>query len=1010
MINSIDEEEISTDKNTAFSNNKRKNAESSPNSSKKIFKLSEQSKKTRVDSSSNNGMESGKEISGNSTSQTRCRRKLTAENIKTILRYVLANESILAMVQKTMKSQNKTKTVAENERITRSKTKELNKLPWPPVTPVKTEVAAKKLLEEEYSEESASDEDYQPNNEELSDDDAASSVKADDLNYSIIDEPIPPGPKVTDTLSDDEDALVIALPEKKEEQKMNKSDKIALRTRSKLPLNDTPLEKIEESFMPPDITVDMYNTECDDVHWQEFLCELTKPIDQTSSIENVVDDNEDDPEYKVQEEPPDIEEYNVICVEDDGSTEEVAISEEELKALMAEILEFAQQDYSFLDEDLSFLEEHNLFPAEKTPNESEQPSNSASVQSGVTNPTTDIKPVDSVFITYHPVVNTILTPVCEEKVRQEWIIPDERSQLDEQMRMYVQLLTQAYLLTHGNPVLHFINETSRLFLKELHMFAIRETALNKRSAFHAHNLDGAMDILNKFPNLPLDDKKPEKKFTVKKGVPKSIKKTLATSKVFIYPELLPKCGFREIFRKPGKIKYSVAENNLIAMGLEQFSDTEDPVKYIHDLLLPTKSRSHLKAHIARANQKEISLKNPIAYYTKLKKPIQFKRVIRVFDPDNIKAPEEYSPTILPMWMKPFSKFVDPLEKEKNSQEKKCPFILPRIPNVTFSQDSVRKDPQKVLRQLKAKPLPPNANNAPVPGSNIILPKWITRNRKRKPTTRSRIKNDRGTQVSRPASVASSDSQTSIQIKEEPQSPENSKGEISESESESMNSYSTNNCDENNSSLTECDASINPETEQNGKFRNASETSCESYIIDSFKVEPSSPTNSDDEIMNDLNSSFLSRKKLNHLQDYSLTEPSLKIVIPQDQESEHGQTSTGCDGSSVASSNVHCDVTEDAVLPPATGSARKKIPSDFSAIRDIIQSEGKGCSLDTFIKNSNFNKSSQSRDWSIDEDQIIIDNCKKYGINQKAFQKLASILRSDSDEPFNGYERASSSTE
>jgi len=51
---------------------------------------------------------------------------------------------------------------------------------------------------------------------------------------------------------------------------------IAKRTRSKLPLTDTPLEVIESGFVAPDITPDMYDTHCDDTEWQQFLAGLMK--------------------------------------------------------------------------------------------------------------------------------------------------------------------------------------------------------------------------------------------------------------------------------------------------------------------------------------------------------------------------------------------------------------------------------------------------------------------------------------------------------------------------------------------------------------------------------------------------------------------------------------------------------------------------------------------------------------------------------------------------------------
>ena len=51
---------------------------------------------------------------------------------------------------------------------------------------------------------------------------------------------------------------------------------IAWRTRSKLPLENTPLEQIELGFVAPDISADMYDTYCDDTDWKNFLCSFVK--------------------------------------------------------------------------------------------------------------------------------------------------------------------------------------------------------------------------------------------------------------------------------------------------------------------------------------------------------------------------------------------------------------------------------------------------------------------------------------------------------------------------------------------------------------------------------------------------------------------------------------------------------------------------------------------------------------------------------------------------------------
>ena len=77
-------------------------------------------------------------------------------------------------------------------------------------------------------------------------------------------------------------------------------ESIGQRTRSKLSLSETPLEIIEQSFIPPDITTDMYEWECEpDEDWKNFLQDFTQPLNQEVNVE---DDPEADPEYNVLEE------------------------------------------------------------------------------------------------------------------------------------------------------------------------------------------------------------------------------------------------------------------------------------------------------------------------------------------------------------------------------------------------------------------------------------------------------------------------------------------------------------------------------------------------------------------------------------------------------------------------------------------------------------------------------------------------------------------------------------
>lgn len=63
------------------------------------------------------------------------------------------------------------------------------------------------------------------------------------------------------------------------QQSEQEQENIARRTRSKLCLQTTAIETIESTFIPPDITTDMYDFDCDmDLVWKEFLNEFTKPL------------------------------------------------------------------------------------------------------------------------------------------------------------------------------------------------------------------------------------------------------------------------------------------------------------------------------------------------------------------------------------------------------------------------------------------------------------------------------------------------------------------------------------------------------------------------------------------------------------------------------------------------------------------------------------------------------------------------------------------------------------
>ena len=83
--------------------------------------------------------------------------------------------------------------------------------------------------------------------------------------------------------------------------------------------------------MAPDITADMYDTDCDDEEWNEFLRDLLKPSQQV--VQDDEDAEDEDPPYNVLE---DHEEVDELDLRFDRATK---ISKVEINDLVKELWE-----------------------------------------------------------------------------------------------------------------------------------------------------------------------------------------------------------------------------------------------------------------------------------------------------------------------------------------------------------------------------------------------------------------------------------------------------------------------------------------------------------------------------------------------------------------------------------------------------------------------------------------------------------------------------------------------
>merc|ERR1719315_386151 len=112
-------------------------------------------------------------------------------------------------------------------------------------------------------------------------------------------------------------------------------------TRSRHPMTDTLIEDIEQTFIPPDITPDMYDVTCENDDYSEFLKELygSSLVDtNTSNIEDVED--VEDPEFVYCPDEADKQTADPEELRNDKSTK---ITKKEVAELIAELQECANQ-------------------------------------------------------------------------------------------------------------------------------------------------------------------------------------------------------------------------------------------------------------------------------------------------------------------------------------------------------------------------------------------------------------------------------------------------------------------------------------------------------------------------------------------------------------------------------------------------------------------------------------------------------------------------------------------
>ncbi|KAK9873829.1 hypothetical protein WA026_002187 [Henosepilachna vigintioctopunctata] len=571
---------------------------------------------------------------------------LSHTTVKSILKHVFTDEHVLALVKQKEGCEDVEGIIPYEPKITRSKAKELLSntgsvisLPWQTRTAT-SEVQA--LLTQDLQEDSSGDE-YVPGEEE----------SEDDISLSVSNPPTP-APQGTPIrqCTDEVEAEIFKTPQQNPKKCRDQTENanIALRTRSKFCLNETPLEKIEQDFIPPDITTDMYEIYCNDEEWKEFLKSFTQPLEEV--VKNT-EDEDHDPEYNFLSD----EEIETVDKEELRADKAVKVPRKELNDLMAELFEYVDIYSKKNDEKLACdttSDSTNQFQQQLLDSCTENLNFSDS--SNVTNDDN------------HPIEYCLRNSFTYSQLLL----------LQQQMRQHVQMLTQNFLLTYCHPIYADFSTTLKEYLLNF-KFLSNE---NKSSVFNCTNLENSLDLVNSWEKLfeNNDEAAMETRKQFAEVMEESVKrhskrehyhlpfsqlifKTIADSDIFMYPHLLPQIPFKHPdLLKKDIVPFSYSEYQLIALGLEQFIPYFMNVKefmtnkkeinlkkiaeLIHDLMMPARQPNQIYRQIYEKKHEKY-LPNPIAYFAMHKKaPLSIQQVSPFISCETI-PPRKRPPNLLP---------------------------------------------------------------------------------------------------------------------------------------------------------------------------------------------------------------------------------------------------------------------------------------------------------------------------------------------------------------------------
>ncbi|XP_043074384.1 GON-4-like protein isoform X2 [Puntigrus tetrazona] len=635
---------------------------------------------------------------------------LTSANVRSIIHEVITNEHVVAMMKAAI---SETEPIPVFEpKMTRSKLKEVVEkgvvIPAWNISPIKKPTEAKKgpqFVDIPLEEEDSSDEEYRPDEEEEDEtaeetllesdfENSSSSPRCSRVNlhrsHAEHEEdrvgssrpnlrrsrhltvavtpmgppPPPPAPSrvppecsFLEKLHAVDEELAIGPDCMESYQSLSSANGeeslISFRTRSKRPLRNVPLGRLEAELRAPDITPDMYEfgSAPEDREWTQWLQGL-----MTSDMENEEEgDDEDDPEYNflADIDEPDVEDYR--------NDKAVRITKKEVNDLMEELFDAFQDELGGQEEEGHEDEE-----------EKEEEESTLQEQPGIMENIQYEDPLADVLKQRYRTVREQLAAVKKRKALLEskgvsvpppcpqrpsspitsmTLNATQKLQLQQQIQQHVQLLTQINMLCSWVKGLETEASTSRQFLLELQMFAQHgdqscgPAEHGFTSIFKAWNLQGAISLLEELDQSPKGEAAVSSPCFPGCQFPASLAWLMATRSVFLYPELLPTIQLR-----PSRFKgpFTPAEDCLVVLGHKHLRSTLNPLQMTCRYLLAARSLISLNAHIRDACHKPFP--NVIKTYFVTGKCPPMPLACKKVRPSDQRPPVEREKSLMPNWL------------------------------------------------------------------------------------------------------------------------------------------------------------------------------------------------------------------------------------------------------------------------------------------------------------------------------------------------------------------------